>query len=243
MIELEHQAHEFAKQLTETVQFVAGPDTPGFAATAVLELNMFRVAQVPESGVVLCDETGPLLRLAVEYMCTWDGYERYLAVDRSKIHVFVEPNGRQPLFRYEFDRRTTDALPSAHIHFHGEHSELEAAMRACGESTARAKRRRRGKTKSLLTDLHFPVGGTRFRPCLEDVMQMVIEEFGITPRGGPVATTYRQLAERREHWRRLQIATSVRDAPATAARVLILQRHSRGLVLVDLSGDVGSAGG
>ncbi|WP_156371460.1 hypothetical protein [Nocardia arizonensis] len=178
------------------------------------------VEQDPPEGILLRDTDGPLLRLEVSFQCVWDGPKKFLAVERSKIHVFT-CDGTQPLFRYEFDKRTSDRLPSAHIHFHGEHAELERAMSECGESTQRAKKRRNGKVKFGLPDLHFPVGGSRFRPALEDVMEMLIEEFGITPHGGQsVAAARKQLADARERWRRLQLATVVRDAPEVAAEAL-----------------------
>lgn len=221
MSDLEDQAAKFARELTDTVRFVVGPGCPEFIALAVPESGAFAIQQTPATGIVLSNDDGPLLRLSVEYHCIWDGYKKFLAVEKSSVHVFVEPGGTNPLFRYEFDARTTDRLPSAHIHFHGQHSDLEKAMGDCGTSTPRAKKRSNGKSKVLLSDLHFPVGGARFRPALEDVMQMLIEEFGIRPHGGlSVGNAYSHLAEARERWRRMQVATCVRDAPSEAIATL-----------------------
>ncbi len=216
---LEEQAVAFAASLTATVQAVVGADCAPFAATAVEGADAFAVRQSPADGVVLSDSDGPILRLSVDYECTLDGHERYLAVESSKIHVFVE-GGKQPLFRYEYERGIRPNLPAAHIQFHGTHAELEKAMADCGDSTPRAKRRSRGTKPALLSQLHFPVGGSRFRPTLEDVMEMLIEEFGIKPVGS-VRTARNQLAEAREDWRRKQIGTAVRDAPSEAVRVLV----------------------
>jgi hypothetical protein len=30
-----------------------------------------------------------------------------------------------------------------------------------------------------MSDLHFPVGGSRFRPSLEDVLDMLVRELGV----------------------------------------------------------------
>jgi hypothetical protein len=92
-------------------------------------------------------------------------------------------------------------------------------MRECGDSTERAKARRRGRRAVYLQDLHFPVGGPRFRPALEDILEMLIEEFGVKPVQS-VAAARKALADSREDWRRKQVATVVRDAPSHAAQAL-----------------------
>ena len=216
---LSEQASEFAESLTHTIQAVVGPSCAAFQAVAVEGADAFAVRQSPADGVLLSDGEGPILRISVDYLCTLDGRDHYLAVESSKVHVFVEPDGRQPLFRYEYERSIGASLPAAHIQFHGTHPELEQAIKDCGDSTQRAKRRRLGKKPPLLSALHFPVGGSRFRPTLEDVMEMLIEEFGVHP-DGPVKEARRKLAEGREDWRRKQVATVVRDAPSEAVRAL-----------------------
>jgi len=157
--------------------------------------------------------------LTADYKCIYDGHKQYMAIEESKIHVFVEPDGREPLFRYEFGRNIVGNIPGAHIQFHGKHDELERAMAECGDSTDRAKARKTGRKKVRLESLHFPVGGPRFRPALEDVLEMLIEEFGVNPVGS-VKAARKTLADAREGWRRKQVATVVRDAPSGAAEAL-----------------------
>ncbi len=216
---LAEQAEKFANQLTATVRAVVGAECPAFLAVALEEADAFRVRQEPASGIVLCDENGPILLLAVDYKCIYDGHNEYMAISKAKIHVFVEPDGRAPLFRYEYDRDKVPTLPAAHIQFHGTHDGLEKAMAECGDSTYRAKARKRGRKQVRLEDLHFPVGGSRFRPTLEDVLEMLIEEFGVKPVAS-VRAARKALADAREDWRRTQIATVVRDAPSEAAATL-----------------------
>lgn len=149
----------------------------------------------------------------------------------SLIHVFVEPDGRQPLFRYEFNRSYTGgSLPSAHIQFHGQHPELAAAMQDAGESTGRAKACKHGKCKVYLHDLHFPAGGPRFRPVLEDVLEMLSEEFGVKPvRSVPAAR--KTLADAREAWRRKRRLSYAMRRPTRPPRcensITRSQRQSR----------------
>lgn len=216
---LAQQAEDFANDLTTTVRAVVGPECPAFYAVALEQASAFRVRQEPADGIILCDKDGPILRLSVDYKCVLDGHGKWMAISESLVHVFVEPNGREPLFRYEFDRNNAGTVPSAHIQFHGQHLELENAMRECGDSTERAKARKRGRRAVYLHDLHFPVGGPRFRPALEDVLEMLIEEFGVKPVGS-VKAARRALGDGREEWRRKQVATVVRDAPTQAAQAL-----------------------
>lgn len=219
-VSLAQQAEQFANELTETTRAVVGEECPPFLAVALEEADAFRVRQEPASGILLSDKHGnPILRLSVDYKCIYDGHKHYMAIAESQIRVFVEPDGREPLFRYEFGRSHTGNIPGAHIQFHGSHPELEKVMEECGESTERAKARKRGRKKVRLDSLHFPVGGPRFRPALEDVLEMLIEEFGVKPVGS-VRAARRALADARENWRRKQVATVVRDAPSDAADAL-----------------------
>ena len=67
-----------------------------------------------------------------------------------------------------------------------------------------------------LSSLHLPVGGERFRPCLEDLLQFVVDECGVDHHQG----WRTHLEEGRLLWRRRQLASAVRDIPDEAARVL-----------------------
>jgi hypothetical protein len=65
-------------------------------------------------------------------------------------------------------------------------------------------------------DVHFPVGGHRFRPCLEDVLEMMMIEFGIDTLHG----AGNALHAGRGRWRVRQLAAAVSDDPLTAAAEL-----------------------
>ncbi|MCW1959932.1 MAG: hypothetical protein KIH64_015575 [Mycobacterium sp.] len=218
---LGEQAEKFANRLTTTVRAVVGEDCPAFFSKALKGSgsDAFYVRQEPASGILLSDPNGPILRMDVQYKCIYDGHKQYMAISESQIRVFVEPNGLEPLFRYEYGRHIVGTLPAAHIQFHGNHPELEQAMADCGDSTSRAKARKRGRKRISLGDLHFPVGGSRFRPTLEDVLEMLIEEFGVQTVGS-VRAARKTLADAREDWRRTQVATVVRDAPSEAMATL-----------------------
>jgi hypothetical protein len=68
-----------------------------------------------------------------------------------------------------------------------------------------------------MSSLHFPVGGVRFRPCLEDVLAFLVREFGIDHQ--PQWET--AIRDGREKWRRMQFGATIRDLQDEAADVLI----------------------
>jgi hypothetical protein len=73
-----------------------------------------------------------------------------------------------------------------------------------------------------MADLHFPVGGHRFRPCLEDVLGMLVTELRVDHPAGAIES----LPEGREVWRRSQLCTVVRDAPDEAIAALEEQGYT-----------------
>ena len=96
---------------------------------------------------------------------------------------------------------------------------VERAMRATGTGSRRGTDRAAGartdeKFSPRPAELHFPLGGPRFRPCLEDVMEMLIDEFGVDHQQDAKAAL---LAGRKG----TQLAAAVRDSPETVARVLV----------------------
>lgn len=74
----------------------------------------------------------------------------------------------------------------------------------------------RVKNPHQLSKLHFPTGGERFRPSLEDLLQFLIQECGFDAR----SDWKEALGTHRERWRRLQLRTAVRDLQQDAADVL-----------------------
>src|SRR5699024_12000607 len=85
-----------------------------------------------------------------------------------------------------------------------------------GIARERAEKLGRGKRFHRSGDLHFPLGGARFRPALEDVLQFLIAQLGVR-----AEEHWRDAArESRRTWRGRQLASAVRDNPAGAASAL-----------------------
>jgi hypothetical protein len=105
------------------------------------------------------------------------------------------------------------------VQFHAPHPDLEEAMARAGKATRRGKLRRKDAERGRLPDaseLHFPVGGRRFRPTLVDVLEMLMVEFGIRCTDG----WQDAIAESRVRYREMQLRAAVRDAPREAEREL-----------------------
>lgn len=214
---LEAEAVRFAEELTLTVRAVVGEPCPPFQVSS--HGVFVAVAQGPNEGIVLCREGKPLVRLEAEYDCEWDRSATYLKVLNSRISLFPsEESETVPLFRYEYDRKGSPNLPDAHLHVHDDpthHSRLATLMNRAGKRSRRSRARVR-KGTAQRSDFHFPLGGDRFRPTLEDVLHVLVEELGVDKIKG----WHERLAFGRSQWRERQLASAVRDSPEIAAKAL-----------------------
>lgn len=141
--------------------------------------------------------------LRVTFQCTSDTLQTYLAVHKSTFEL-LGFSDRQPIARLDFVRDAHTA-PAAHWNIHAERGTVSRLLDRTNPDHA-----------GVLSALHFPVGGARMRPCLEDFLQFLVHEFQIDV----FPDTPAALAEGRERWRRRQVGTLVRDAPEEAVRVL-----------------------
>jgi hypothetical protein len=141
--------------------------------------------------------------LHIDFWCTWDSAGTFLAVDKSTIKLSALLD-RNPIFRFEYQRQA-HRTPSAHIQVHGHRGALSHLLSRAGHENPHS-----------MEALHLPVGGARFRPCIEDVLQFLIDDCLFDAQPG-----WREYVERgRERWRRMQLRAAVRDVPGEAADVL-----------------------
>lgn len=213
---LREQAESFAGRLTHTIRAVfphAGP----FHAKSLENGSRFVVQQEERHGIPLSVDRTPILSLKVHFDCRLDGRERYLAVDESSIIVYAGAKASgEPLFRYEYIRQPQGHAPAAHIHIHAHRDAFTAAMVRAGEATKRGRRRANNTGVPRMSELHFPVGGHRFRPSIEDILEMLIDEFGINS-----PDDFRsELRKGRVTWRQIQTKAVVRDNPEAAIQAL-----------------------
>ena len=223
MATLAEQAHLFAVELTDSVRAVVGMDCAPFRSIGLVDdgKTTLSVRQNPDTGIPLQVEGTPLLTLTASYRCVWDHREQFLAVEDSQIKVYPGAQAQgEPLFRYEYERSPVGDIPGAHLQVHAHRDALTYVMTRSGTGSRRGKalsqRVRQGGDHPALHQLHFPLGGSRLRPCLEDVLQMLVSELGVDTQDG-----WRETLEAgRERWRRRQIGAAVRDSPASAVEVL-----------------------
>ncbi len=105
---------------------------------------------------------------------------------------------------YDYTRDPPNDYPAAHMHIHGRAENLEQMLERCG------------RPKDKPDDLHLPVGGRRFRPCLEDLIEFCILERLVTPRPRWESV----LNVSRQRFRDDQLRAAVRRSPEIAAGVL-----------------------
>ncbi|OZM72652.1 hypothetical protein CFN78_13530 [Amycolatopsis antarctica] len=145
----------------------------------------------------------PIASLLVNFRCEPDQTGEYLAVRKSEFSISSTLEGT-PLLRCDFDQKA-HSVPAAHWNVHAERGAVSVLL-------ARNNRKHSG----LLSEVHLPVGGSRFRPCLEDFLDMVVREFKLDTKPGCDGA----IAAGRENWRVKQTRSAVRDSPAAAAEVL-----------------------
>ncbi|MDY5148244.1 hypothetical protein R6G73_05025 [Actinotignum sanguinis] len=82
-----------------------------------------------------------------------------------------------------------------------------------GHHSRRSRRRIKNEARTpRIADVHFPVGGRRFRPCLEEILLFVIDEFGVACT--PEARAALQQGMRK--WEEIQLLAAMRAVVAGA---------------------------
>lgn len=134
---------------------------------------------------------------------------QFLKTTGSKITVWSKID-KTPLVRLEYDAAMR-AAPISHWQVHAERGAMSFLL-----GRAHLRDSSRVAKPHDFSSLHFPLGGERFRPCMEDVIQFLVHDCGVDALPG-----WKDVVEAgRESWRRMQLKSAVRDAPEDAAWVL-----------------------
>lgn len=167
--------------------------------------NSDRLRAVVHAKVGLCapDAPEPLAELGVVYKLCVDSFSRYLAVEHSSF-VLKAKLDRTPIIRWDYDREAHNK-PSSHMQITAHRGALSHLLSRLDHATPHS-----------IESLHLPMGGDRFRPCLEDIMEFLIRDCGFPGSEGWKAT----LQNGRAKWRRIQTRAVVRDSPAEAVATL-----------------------
>jgi hypothetical protein len=139
------------------------------------------------------------LWMDVSFQLRLDAEREHLMVHKSFFGVFPSQDAKHGLFHYDYERDKADGYPDAHLQVDAS-SELFATLNDPRCDTGRS-----------LAQLHFPVGGKRFRPCLEDIIEFLIVERLVLARDG-----YEKVIETgREGFRKNQLMAAMRRDRAT----------------------------
>jgi hypothetical protein len=210
------KAAEFAQDLSATLAAFTGKDC---ALEALVSGDLVEISDVDGRGVVLSVDDVPHLTLVVVIKLRWDTACRYLAVEESRFSVYPGTRtNKEPLFRYDYLRNPSAPIPCAHLQVHAHRDAFTHALSSAGRASKRGRRmgNRTPSDHPQLSDFHFPLGGPRFRPCIEDILTALQDEFGLDTGSG----WQEALVNGRTNWKRQQIGAAVRDAPQEAVRVL-----------------------
>jgi hypothetical protein len=118
----------------------------------------------------------------------------------SYIGIYAR-DGVTQLCHYDYER-TKEGYPAAHVQIKGDSAAL-------GMLPGR-------RTAAELDKLHFPVGGRRYRPILEDMVEFVISEGYADGR----RNHQRIIDKHRKEYHEIQLRAAVRRLPDVAIEVL-----------------------
>ena len=205
---LNTQAREFADQTSELLNKTV---TDGIRVSAVetrggrrlIGRRVTKTEAVPELIPLTQNGSNPVVYLYLLHAYDLDPENTYLTMTSSIMSLYTsrEMNDNQLIVSIDYTREPTNKYPGAHMHVAGVRNDLDAVYLG----NARSSRK--------LRDLHFPVGGKRFRPSLEDIIEFTILEKMVEPR-----PNWRSVVDQhRTGWEKIQLQAAVRRDPQAAA--------------------------
>jgi hypothetical protein len=193
--DLEADARGFAAEVSSLLNLTV---TDGVRISAVLTdtgtcivgkgvgRSNFRAEPIP----LTLGKKAPRCWLRVAHTFQLDEEGEHLAARKTDYSLYADESASEMLFHYDYDREPANDYPQAHFQINGV---ADTLVNLCGGDRP-------------LKDLHFPVGGKRFRPALEDVVEFLVVE-GLAD-GRP---RWRDaLEESRRGWHQLQLLAAVR---------------------------------
>lgn len=217
------QATDFARRLEELLTGVLGASETAYVREPEGLRRRggsvtYNIVQREGRGIVLTCDAEPVLTLSFAFYCSCAGDNAPLRVDKSSV-MLSESIEHMPLVRYDFIRMPHSQIPAAHINVYGSNDAATRLMLACAGGQRSRTRRKDFIEKGAFptfSSLHFPVGGDRLRPGIEDVLQLATYEFHIDVADGWQAV----LEGSRARYRAEQVRALVREFPDLAFETL-----------------------
>ncbi|MGH3273565.1 MAG: hypothetical protein ACRDNZ_04470 [Streptosporangiaceae bacterium] len=200
--DLQRQVEEFGQETAELLSATL-PGLPDPPVEILQRQDRFIIGPPKQKPLPLYAGGQQLASIKVSLACGLDSIGRYLAIEESTFSLLATLD-RAPVLRIHY-YRTPRGKSSAHLHVHGHRGALSHLLSQAGHEHPHD-----------MSALHIPLGGRRYRPCLEDFIQFLMCEckFDSLP-------DWQQHVEAgRVRWRCRQAAAVVRDVPEEAARVL-----------------------
>ncbi|MBS5748929.1 MULTISPECIES: hypothetical protein [Actinotignum] len=206
---LEFQAERFADHLGKISSFLDENSSVSIESVVLSEAPGKRISgriAFPRNPLVLFD-----------YRVFLDPESGFLTVDQSTFSVIRGHEGREPLVRWDYIRSPRSNIPCAHIQIHSHGDEWTHALLLSGHDSRRARRRIKNEARTpRIANVHLPVGRSRFRPCLEEILLFVIDEFGAACTPQARDALHRGIRE----WEKIQLRVAVRHDRAVALEAL-----------------------
>lgn len=204
--DLARQAREFASELFGLLNNTV---TTGIRLTPRIDSRGNAVIDYGTSGTGL-GEVIPLtisskparFGLRVQHTLTLDDESGQLQNTKS-VHALTTIAGG-PILTYDFVRDPPNVYPEAHLHIERDAATLQELLNSAGKPDRPPER------------LHLPVGGRRFRPCLEDLIEFCILEELVDHHDGWEDV----LDEARHRFHMRQLSAAVRQYPDVARDAL-----------------------
>jgi hypothetical protein len=205
---LEDASAKFASEVQETLDRVL-PGEREIVSRRAPALERFVVGAQEREGIPLFVDGEALASLSLSIYLSLDRSGQYLKTVRSDM-VVKSILDRTPLIRLDY-RADMSRAPLAHWQIHAERGAFSHLL-----ARAHAQTPSRVSKPHDLSSLHIPVGGERFRPCLEDFLQFLVQECGVDSVVG-----WRDAVEKgRSLWRHRQLRATIREAQEDAADAL-----------------------
>jgi hypothetical protein len=223
--DLKSQAESFAHKIEAILNGTVTSEakivvTENFANHEVLDIvpegsKVGKFALIPITSFLAAGEE-PWLWLRVWFQVKLIGPKGHFGIESSSFGFTVSKESSRPIVRIEFDRDKgfepdhdgvgLHVRNAAHVQIHGESNDLGYVKGRLGLNP-----------KKTLADIHFPVGGRRFRPTLEDFIEFLHAE-QLIPELKPDAREV--LNSNREEWLKIQLKAAIENDIDTSLEAL-----------------------
>jgi hypothetical protein len=205
---LDEATAQFADELTSLFSGVF--DTPvvfeAFENQRNATPRRIVISKSGPGGIPIKIDDNIVFQLVLNYECSWNPVTEQMTVVESVFSVLLH-GVKEPLWRYDFNRDMKSKVPVAHLNVHAHRDEI---------AWARSLTKRETSEEVKVRKLHFPFGGARFRPTIEDVLQMLIEEFNVDCTDDAKA----HIETSRVKYFERQLTGAVMESPAIAIEAL-----------------------